>query len=108
MLKGIIIEQSLNDVGILKNLKVLNSLANEGWKFHEIEIEREAAENFSKYLASGPWYIHFWEPGEDDVLVVFKDKIFTIKHSDTSTWKDAVEYGESIGIPKEQLDFLID
>jgi hypothetical protein len=28
--------------------------------------------------------------------------------SDKSTWNDATEYGKSLGIPKEQLDFLID
>ena len=41
------------------------------------------------------------------LCVVFKDKIFTIKHSDKSTRKDVVEYGKSVGIPEEQLDFVI-
>lgn len=51
--------------------------------------------------------MHFWEPGKDEVLAVFKNKTFDIKHSDKSTWSGAVEHGKSIGIPEEQLDFLI-
>ena len=51
--------------------------------------------------------MHFWEPGKDEVLVVFKSKTFDIKHSDKSTWSEAMAYGKSIGIPEEQLDFVI-
>lgn len=46
--------------------------------------------------------------GGDEVKVVFREKIFSIKFTDKSTWKDAVTHGKSIGIPEEQLDFLID
>lgn len=45
---------------------------------------------------------------EDNVKVIFKNKIFEIKFSDKSTWNEAVAYGKSIGIPDEQLDFPIE
>ena len=42
------------------------------------------------------------------MTILFKGKRFEIKFSDKSTWKDAVNYGLSIGIPAEQLDFAIE
>ena len=44
----------------------------------------------------------------DEIKVIFKNKVFTIKFSDKSTWSEAISYGKSIGIPEEQLDFPID
>ena len=41
-------------------------------------------------------------------IVAFKDKIISFEHNKRDTWKPVVEYGLSIGIPKEQLDFPID
>lgn len=41
-------------------------------------------------------------------MVVFKDKTFEIDYDDKETWKEAVDYGLSLGIPAEQLDFLIE
>jgi hypothetical protein len=75
---------------------------------HEVLIEKEWAERLGNYLNEGPWYVHFWEPGSDNVLVVFKNKNFWIKHSDKNTWVEVIKYGKSIGIPDEQLDFLVD
>lgn len=107
MLQGTIIENSLQVAGIIKGLKVLRSWEEGDWKLHQVEADREQALGLGKYLADGPWYVHFWEPGKDDVLVVFKDKAYDINYSDKSTWKEAIQYGKSIGILEEQLDFLI-
>ena len=50
--------------------------------------------------------MHFWK--DRDVIAIFKDKKFEFNYDDKSTWKDVVNYGLSLGIPKEQLDFLIE
>ena len=107
-MKGIIIENSLKDPNVLNDVEIVRSWEEGSWKLHEVHVSKEQAERFSDYLAEGLWYVHFWEPGNDDVFVVYKDKSFTIKHSDKSTWTDAVEHGKSMGIPDEQLDFLIE
>ena len=39
---------------------------------------------------------------------VFPGKTFRFIHSDKATWQPAVEYGRSISIPEEQLDFIIE
>jgi hypothetical protein len=40
------------------------------------------------------------------MIILFKDKRFEVKIDDEQTWKDAIDYGLSINIPKEQLDFI--
>ncbi len=107
MLQGTIVENSLSDSKILKNLTIVKSWPEGSWKLHQIELSRDSALKLAEYIAEGPWYMHFWEPGSDEVLVVYKSKTFDIKYSDKSTWSEAIKYGESIGIPNEQLDFFI-
>lgn len=107
MFKGTIIENSLNDSSILQSLKIEKTWQDGSWTLHNVLVDEETALKIGSHLADGPWYIHFWKTGDDNVLVVFKDKNFWIKYSDNSTWSEAVAYGKSIGIPEEQLDFLI-
>jgi hypothetical protein len=61
-------------------------------------------QNLVENLEDGPWYIHLWELGKNTITVVFKDKVFTVTRS-KDTWREAVLYGKSLGIPEEQLDF---
>jgi hypothetical protein len=108
MLKGTIIENSLADKSILNNFKIENTRRAADWILHDVLINEDQISSLSQSLADGPWYIHLWRPGEDAVIVVFKNKIFTINFSDKSTWTEAMAYGKSIGIPEQQLDFPID
>lgn len=107
MLTGTIVENSLSDKSILSRVRVIKTYPLGDWTLHDIEVEDDKVAELAKYLADGPWYIHLWQPGSDDVTVVFKNKIFHIKHSDKSTWAETISYGQSLGIPAEQLDFPI-
>jgi hypothetical protein len=108
MYKGTIIENSLSDKSILTKVKIEKTYQSDDWILHDIFLDAEQIPQLSKYIADGPWYIHLWEHGKDDVKIVFKEKIFEIKFSDKTTWGEAITYGKSIGIPEEQLDFVID
>jgi uncharacterized protein (DUF1684 family) len=108
MLKGTIIENSLKDPSVLQSLRIEKTWQDGSWTLHSVLVDEDAALKTGGYLAEGPWYIHFWKPGEDSILVVFKDKNFWIKYSDKSTWTEAVEHGRSLQIPDEQLDFIIE
>ena len=108
MLKGTIVENSLADKSILQKIKVEKTYQSGSWTLYDVLVNENTIPELAKALGIGPWYIHLWELGQDDVLVVFKDKVIPIKHSNKSTWQPAVEFGLSIGIPKEQLDFPID
>jgi hypothetical protein len=107
MLKGTIVENSLSDKDILSHLKIEKTYQDEGWILHDVLVEESQVADLAKSLDNGPWYIHLWEPGRDEIRVIFKDKTFVIKQSDKSTWTEAVAYGQSIGIPEEQLDFIV-
>lgn len=108
MYKATIIENSLSNKGILKKLDITKTWKSGDWILRNVLLNNEQIEELSQFIEEGPWYIHAWEEGKDDVKVIFRDKLFDIKYSDKSTWADAIEYGLSLGIPKEQLDFRID
>ncbi|MDP3993085.1 MAG: hypothetical protein Q8Q05_02645 [bacterium] len=105
---GTIIEESLEDLSILDELRIISSSVTSDleWHIHKVEVTKDQIEKLSHSLRIGPWYMHFWSGS--DIIVAFKDKIFHIKHGDRATWKPAVDYGLSLDIPPEQLDFPIE
>ena len=108
MYKGVIIKSSLRDPKILDRFRILGHTMspNSGWDMYTVEATREQLEDLSHELDGGKWYAHFWQGR--DVVVVYKDKTFELNFNDKASWRPAVDYGISIGIPKEQLDFPID
>lgn len=107
MYKGAIIENSLSDKSILDKVTIENTYQIDDWILHDVLVNEEQIPQLQKCLDNGPWYIHLWMPNRDDIKVIYKEKIFDIKFSDKFTWGKAIIYGKSIGIPEEQLDFLI-
>ena len=107
---GTIIEESLEDGRVLSDFRILGvRITNddnpaERWHLYKVEATPEQLQKLSSILKPEKWYAHFWSG--DKMIVVFRDKTFTQKIGDMSTWEPAIQYGLSIGIPKEQLDFL--
>ncbi len=106
--KGVLVENSLLDKDILEKLKVVQTRLSDGCVLHDIRLDSKQVSEIQRHMNDGPWYFHFWEPGRNDVTVVFKSKVFTIVLSDKATWVDVIAYGKSIGIPEPQLDFRIE
>lgn len=106
--KGVVITESLTDPGVIRGLTVLEEEYDEesDWHLVTVEASEDQIEALAEQIKDGPWYIHFWSG--DDVLVVFQNRVFSMKHSDKKTWQPVLKYGQSIGIPPEQLDFPID
>ncbi len=48
------------------------------------------------------WYGHFYN--DQELIVVFKDQVFKVAPH-KSTWTPIIEYGQTLGIPEDQLDF---
>lgn len=107
MYNGTIIENSLANKEILNKVRIKKHYQSGDWILNDVYLDKSFIQELSQNLNDGPWYIHVWKPGSDDVRVIFKNKIFDIKYSDKSSWSEAIEYGKSIGIPEEQLDFPI-
>ena len=106
--EGIIIEESLIDSKYMNGIEIIKTeIAHNGqWTLRTVNITKEKIEYLSGKIKSNSYYMHFWN--NRDVIVVFKDKTFEIDYDNKETWEDAIEYGISIGIPKEQLDFPIE
>ena len=105
-MKGIIVEESLVDRKVLSRLQILKSWEDDGYMLHDVLIDESSIKDVQAALASGPWYVHFWEG--DDITIVYKEKIFQTKKGDKTTWTDAIAYGESLGIPDHELTFITD
>lgn len=52
--------------------------------------------------ADGAWYNHLYN--DEELIVIFKDKVFHV-NPHKSSWGEMLEYGASLSIPTEQLDF---
>ncbi len=110
--KGTIVQESLIDDRILNEFRFLGfrvtnkEKPEERWHLFTVEATETVIVKLSKYIKPEKWYAHFWNG--DNIIAIFSNKVFRFKFSDKSSWKEAVEYGKSIGIPGGQLDFLID
>ena len=109
--KGIIVEESLTDNRILNNFKIINVRISKEWNpadrwhLYTVQVSKDEIIRLSKNIKP-KWYMHFWKGR--NVIAIFKDKKFEFNFDDKSTWKPVVEYGLSLEIPKEHLDFPID
>ena len=110
--KGTIVEESLVDNRMLNELEIVGFRVSKEdnpknrWHLYTVNVSKENISKISKNLKSTKWYAHFWKGKK--VIAVFKDKTFTFDYDNKNTWKKAIDYGLSIGVPKEQLDFIIE
>lgn len=104
---GIIIEESLTDNKVMTGIKITNTAVspNDSWRMHAVEATEDDIARISHVLKPA-YYAHFWKGRE--VIVAFKDKVFRLDYDRKETWKPAIDYGLSQGIPLRQLDFPID
>lgn len=105
---GILVEEGLKDKSILNKMSILGKrVADVDFTLLRVGVEEENIKEIiglvQKNLVTEPvYYAHFYRDGR--LIVIFPERIFKIT-PDRSTWKEAVEYGKSVGIPEEQLDF---
>lgn len=116
---GLIIEESLEDKAILKEVKVEKTevadeegdpTQNHGypvWTLKYINLRRSQVEDFvaklCKALKKGPWYADL--KGREEKWIVFRDRFFKLKNGDIKSREEARKYGLEIGIPENQLTF---
>ncbi len=113
--KGVIISESLEEPTLLNEFEVykariskrdelIDDQRNRGrWHLYWVYATDNQIEALSHQIKKG-WYAHFWKGQK--LLATFRSKKFEFHLRDKSTWKEAIEYGKSVGIPEEQLDFL--
>jgi len=106
--KGCIVEESLDDNRVLNNIEVIKvKITSEEeqerrWHIYNSLLSEEEIKKIHQHLKQS-WYMHFWK--DNKMIVLFKEKRFILDVNNKSTWKEAIDYGLSINIPREQLDF---
>lgn len=120
--RGTIIEESLEDPSILKELKILSTrvvMVTEKhktpwlkqWTLHKVEIPEDKVGEYAKRLSkvldkshAGSWYCDF--QNIELHYIVFRDKVFLAHKSNLDEYRPAMDYGKQLGIPEYQLDFV--
>ena len=104
-------KESLQEVEILNHLNVFgieetdDQNVEDRWHIYSVFVSLEEIMQLEKSIKDS-WYAHFWN--ETELIVIFRDKTFTCDRNNKETWQQAVEYGLSRGVIKEQLNFLMD
>lgn len=105
MWHGILVDQAFEEE-FLSSLKVIGKKKSSDWTLLKIELHENDVEKFVEVIQENMkdgFYSHLYSK-DSNLIIIFKKRTFTIK-SEKSTWNEAIEYGKSIGIPEEQLDF---
>ncbi|PIZ66740.1 hypothetical protein CO051_07295 [Candidatus Roizmanbacteria bacterium CG_4_9_14_0_2_um_filter_39_13] len=121
--KGVIIEESLADKSVLSDIRIISTKIEAVtpdhktpwltiWTLHTVEIREEIADTFAEQLS------HFFDKEHEDWYedfkndtyhyIVYAHKVFKVDLQNPVKYKDAKEYGISIGIPEYQVDFSLD
>ncbi|HWY79682.1 MAG TPA: hypothetical protein VNW29_04970 [Candidatus Sulfotelmatobacter sp.] len=118
--KGIIIEESLQDTILLKQIKVIETKREPiterhktpwltQWTLHTVEIPKnkaiEIAEKISKSFDSEHpnWYADY--KNKSFHYIIYSGKIFKVNLANPVLYKEAKQYGISIGLPEYQVNF---
>lgn len=111
--RGAIVEESLLSQTALHDFRVLETTVTDDpdpadrWTIRTVEATREQVEKLADALKPRGWYAHFWDESRN-ILAVFPGGVFAFAEGDTATRQRAIDFGLSLSIPREQLDFLID
>ena len=106
---GIIVREGIRDPILFQGMTVLGTKTGQNWTLLKVGIEAKAISRVIREIQSNlltgngvPYYAHFYR-GEE-LVIVFPDRAFHVS-SDEDSWKDAISYGESLGVPRAELDF---
>ena len=117
--KGVIIEESLENQDILKDVKILETKVEEvteehktpwikQWTLHTVEIPENQAKNVAEKISMAldskhDWYADF--KNDTHHYIIFRNKIFFVDQQSKEQYDEAKKYGISLGIPEYQVDF---
>lgn len=117
--KGVIIEESLNKNDILKDVMVLDTKVEQvteeyktpwikQWTLHTVEIPEAKSDEVAGKLSidlekEHNWYADF--KNEMYHYIIYRGKVFKVDLKNPVLYKDAKQYGISLGIPEYQVDF---
>lgn len=118
--KGVIIEESLADISVLKKVKILSTKVEcvtakhqtpwiKRWTLHSVEVPKEKAAEIAKDISRALDREHEWYADyktDTDHYIIYRDKVFHVTdRASAEQYDEAKKYGISVGIPVYQVDF---
>ena len=116
---GVIIEESLENKDILKDVKILETKVEEvteehktpwvkQWTLYTVEIPENQVQNIAEKISKAldskhSWYADF--KTDTHHYIIFRDKVFFVDRHNKEQYDEAKQYGISLGIPEYQVDF---
>jgi hypothetical protein len=111
--RGVIIAESLREPSLINEFEVYKARISKGeldlgegsrgrWHSYWVYATDEQVEKLTGQVKQG-WYAHFWKGTK--IKAVYAGKRFDFASNDRSTWRSAIEYGKSISISEDELDF---
>ena len=116
---GVIIEESLENKDILKDVKILETKVEEAteehktpwvkqWTLHTVEIPENQVQNIAEKISKAldskhNWYADF--KTDTHHYIIFRDTVFFVDRHSKEQYDEAKRYGISLGIPEYQVDF---
>jgi len=107
---GLITEEALDDNRLINGLKIekvhITGHKKREHRRHEylVKISYEQIQIFEHHVKEES-FIYFWK--DNDVIALFPNKRMNFDYLNKDTWHNVLEYGLSIGIPENALDFNI-
>jgi len=118
-LRGIIIEESLENREVLEMIKIIKTKVEQvkeehktpwikQWTLHTVEIPEDSAGEIASEIAISldskhEWYADF--RNKKTHFIIFRNRVFEVKGKSKEQYEKVKEYGLSLGIPSYQLDF---
>ncbi len=120
--KGVIIEESLENMGVLKDVEILETKIEKvteehktpwlsQWTLHTVEIPEKASDSVAEKLSKNLEKEHNWYAdykNDEYHYIIYRNKVFKVDLKNPVLYKDAKQYGVSLGIPEYQVDFAPD
>lgn len=117
--KGVIIEESLEKADVLKDVVVVETKVEpvteehktpwiKQWTLHTVEIQENKADQVAEKLSEDldkkhEWYADY--KNDQYHFIIYRGKVFKVDLNNPVLYKDAKQYGISVGIPEYQVDF---
>jgi len=121
--KGVIIEESLENPILIKDLTILETKVEQvtashqtpwlkQWTLHTVEIPENKAEEIARKIGQNletehmAWYADFKNDGYH--FIIFSNRVFKVDRTKPEEYENVKRYGVNLGIPDYQLDFSPD
>lgn len=118
--RGVVIEESLDEASVLRDVQIVSTKVEpvtekhqtpylKQWTLHTVEILEEKANEVAEKISKSfdkvhpDWYADY--KNDKYHYIIFPNRIFKVDLSNPYLYKEARQYGISLGIPEYQVDF---